>query len=101
MLNLPRGPTATGGVPVHSFRTEDRGVIAHFAHLAWYYFKDHANKYCSSEYDPRHFGSFQYKYSNNTSIEYLNGKWAVPGRIYAQSIAELANQNTGPDGGPC
>ena len=56
------------------------------------YFKDHINKYCSSEYNPRHFGSFHYKFTGDTSIEYLNGKWAVPGKTYSQSIAKLANQ---------
>lgn len=95
------GIGATGGVPGNSFATEELGVIAHYAHLAWYYFKDHVNAYCSNKYDPRHFGSYHYKYTGNTSLAFLSGQWAVPG-IYKQpdgtiitysgQIAKLANQ---------
>ncbi len=35
------GIGATGGVPGNSFNSPELGVIAHYAHLAWYYFKDH------------------------------------------------------------
>ena len=86
------GIGATGGVPGNSFRTEEHGVIAHFAHLAWYYFPDHVNVYCSKKFDPRHFGDSHYNYNWDTSIERLNGSWAVPGKTYAQSIARIANQ---------
>jgi hypothetical protein len=95
------GIGATGGVPGNSFATEELGIIAQFAHLAWYYFKDHVNAYCSNKYDPRHFGTTHYKYTGNTSLAFLSGLWAVPG-IYKQpdgsvitysgQIAKLANQ---------
>lgn len=86
------GIGATGGVTGNSFKSEEHGVIAQFAHLAWYYFPEHVNVYCSTKFDPRHFGSTHYKYNGDTSIERLNGSWAVPGRTYGQSIAKLANQ---------
>ena len=95
------GIGATGGVPGNSFKTEELGIIAHFAHLAWYYFKDHVNVYCSNKYDPRHFGTTHYNFNGDTSLDRLSGSWAVPGRYkqpdgsvitYGGQIAKLANQ---------
>lgn len=95
------GIGATGGVPGYVFKTEELGVIAHYAHLAWYYFKDHVNKYCSNKYDPRHFGISHYNYNGDTSLDRLSGSWAVPGRYkqkdgsiitYGQKIADLTKQ---------
>ena len=80
-----------GGVPGNSFATEELGIIAHYAHLAWYYYPDHVNIYCSTVYDPRHFGSYHYKYTGDTTLGFLNGKWA-PGSTYTNKIILFANQ---------
>ena len=80
-----------GGVPGNSFATEELGIIAHFAHLAWYYYPDHVNEYCNSTYDPRHFGSSHYKYTGDTTLGFLNGRWA-PGATYTGKIILFANQ---------
>jgi len=80
-----------GGDPGNSFATEELGVIAHYAHLAWYYYPNHVNEYCSSQYDPRHFGSGHYGNTGDTSLGFLNGKWA-PGPTYTSKIILFANQ---------
>ncbi len=80
-----------GGVPGNSFATEELGVIAHYAHLAWYYYPNHVNQYCNSTYDPRHFGSTHIKYTGDTTVGFLNGRWA-PGATYTNKILLFANQ---------
>jgi N-acetylmuramoyl-L-alanine amidase/PKD repeat protein len=80
-----------GGVPGNSFATEELGIIAHYAHLAWYYYPDHVNIYCSLTYDPRHFGSSHYRYTGDTTLGFLNGKWA-PGATYTDKIILFANK---------
>jgi len=80
-----------GGVPGNSFATEELGIIAHYAHLAWYYYPDHVNQYCNATYDPRHFGSTHYKYTGDTTLNHLNGRWA-PGATYTDKIILFANQ---------
>ncbi len=60
-----------GGVPGNSFATEELGIIAHYAHLAWYYYPDHVNIYCSITYDPRHFGSTHYRYTGDTTLGFF------------------------------
>ena len=52
-----------GGVPGNSFATEELGIIAHYAHLSWYYYSSHINEYCTNQYDPRHFGDTHTKYT--------------------------------------
>jgi len=85
------GLGATGGVPGNSFATEELGVIAHYAHLAWYFYPSHVNQYCNSTYDPRHFGTGHYKYTGDTSIGFLNGRWA-PGATYTDKILLYTNK---------
>jgi len=80
-----------GGVPGNSFATEELGIIAQYAHLAWYYYPDHINQYCNAIYDPRHFGSYHYKYTGDTTLGFLNGNWA-PGATYTDKIILFANQ---------
>jgi len=80
-----------GGVPGNSFATEELGIIAHYAHLAWYYYPDHVNIYCSLTYDPRHFGTSHYRYTGDTTLGFLNGKWA-PGATYTDKIILFANK---------
>ena len=77
-----------GGNPGNSFATAELGVIAHYAHLAWYIFPYHVNGYCNSNYDPRHFGS-SHKNTVRT-IRDLGGQWAVPGTGYGDAIARYA-----------
>ncbi len=80
-----------GGVPGNSFTTEELGVIAHFAHLAWYYCPNDVNEYCNKTYDPRHFGSTHTNYTGDTTVGFLNGRWA-PGANYTDKIILFANQ---------
>ena len=80
-----------GGIPGNSFATEELGIIAHYAHMAWYYYPDHINQYCNSTYDPRHFGSYHYRYTGDTTLGFLNGRWA-PGAAYTGKIILFANQ---------
>ena len=79
-----------GGNPGNSFATTEAGVIAHYAHLAWYVYPDHQNPYCNSAYDPRHFGGGH----RNTvqSVRDLGGQWAVPGDGYGEAIADYATR---------
>ncbi len=92
------GVTGPAGVG-NRFATEELGVIAQFAHLAWYVTPVHVNSYCNQKYDPRHFGS--HRYNGNTSMDRLAGSWAVPGRYlqpdgtwitYGGQIAKIANK---------
>ena len=80
-----------GGVPGNSFASEELGIIAHFAHLAWYYYPDDVNEYCNKTYDPRHFGTSHMNYTGDTTVGFLNGRWA-PGATYTDKIILFANQ---------
>ena len=80
-----------GGVPGNTYATEELGIIAHYAHLAWYYYPNHINQYCNSEYDQRHSDTAHYKYTGDTSVGFLNGKWA-PASTYTSKILLFANQ---------
>jgi len=80
------GPANVG----NRFKTEELGVIAQFAHLAWYVTPKHVNGYCSQKYDPRHFGN-THRYNGDTTLKRLEGHWAVPGKKYADRIADYAN----------
>jgi hypothetical protein len=80
-----------GGVPGNSFASEELGVIAQYAHLAWYYFPTHVNQYCTIEYDPRHFENAHIHYTGDTRLSFLNGRWA-PGARYTDKIALFASE---------
>jgi len=91
------GLGATSPGVYNTFATEELGVIAHFAHLAWYVYPDHldirdskGDLYCSTKYDPRHFGT-GHNYIGD-KLYHLNERWSVPGTTYADSIARLANE---------
>ncbi|MBE0428351.1 MAG: glucosaminidase domain-containing protein [Thermoleophilia bacterium] len=87
-----------GGNPGNSFATPELGVIAHYAHLAWYVFPDHVNEFCTPLYDPRHFGD-THRNSVRT-IRDLGGQWAVPGTGYGDAIARIATRiNSRPPSG--
>jgi len=79
-----------GGDPGNSFATEELGVIAQYAHLAWYYYPGHVNVYCSVTYDPRH-SSTHYKYTGDTTLGFLNGRWAGS-PTYTDKIILFANK---------
>jgi N-acetylmuramoyl-L-alanine amidase len=84
----------TGPGAKQTFKTEDLGVVAHCAHLAWYVFPDHVNSMCSKNFDPRHFeaaGNHHPKYNGDVTLKRLAGSWAVPGDKYAQAIVKYAN----------
>lgn len=98
------GIGATGpGVPGNSFATAELGVIAQYAHLAWYIYPTHfSDPYCSlvsqpadgpitTPGDPRHFvqpdGS-PHKGNVRTVFD-LSGKWAV-GMEYGATIQRMA-----------
>ncbi|MBK5225614.1 MAG: glucosaminidase domain-containing protein [Thermoleophilia bacterium] len=79
-----------GGNPGNSFPSAEAGVIAHYAHLAWYVYPNHVNEYCNSAWDPRHFGTTH----RNTvrTLRDLGGQWAVPGVGYGDALALYATR---------
>ena len=79
------GPDAVGC----RFDSEELGIIAHYAHLAWYVYPSHINEYCSKTYDPRH--SDSHYFNGNTTIGTLNARWA-PSNIYTDKILLFANR---------
>ena len=81
----------TGAGAKQTFASEDLGVLAHIAHLAWYVYPDHVHSLCSNKFDPRHFGTTHYKYNGDSTLKRLNNSWAVPGTTYADRIADYAN----------
>jgi|GEM_PF-1304965 len=102
--NNMAGIGATGpGVPGNSFATAELGVIAQYAHLAWYIYPDHmSDPYCvkveqpadspiTTPGDPRHFvqddGS-PHK-ANVRTVYDLSAKWAV-GPDYGTNVQRKA-----------
>ncbi|MCZ7662563.1 MAG: S-layer homology domain-containing protein [Thermoleophilia bacterium] len=85
--NNMAGIGATGGVPGNSFATAELGVIAHYAHLAWYVYPDHLDDpYCVASSDPavpgdpRHFVIDGRPHRGNVrTVLDLGGKWAPSG----------------------
>jgi hypothetical protein len=98
------GIGATGpGVPGNSFATAELGVIAQYAHLAWYIYPAHvSDPSCSlvsqpatgpiaTPGDPRHFvqpNGSPHKGNVRTVFD-LSGKWAV-GTEYGTTIQRMA-----------
>ncbi|MBA7659158.1 hypothetical protein ES703_67131 [subsurface metagenome] len=86
-----------GNYIYNSFATEELGVIAQYIHLAWYIYPDHltlkdsnGDLYCSTKYDPRHFGS-GHNYNGSSSLGTLNERWA-PSPDYTYKIVQFANE---------
>jgi DUF2075 family protein len=71
------------------FDSEELGIIAQYAHLAWYVYPSHINEYCSKTYDPRH--SDSHYFNGNSTIGTLNARWA-PSNIYTDKILLFANR---------
>ena len=94
-----------GGVPGNSFETAELGVIAQFAHLAWYVYRDHASDpYCAmvsqpadgpitTPGDPRHFVDGAVHEGNVRTVYELSGKWAV-GPNYGSALQGIAGRIT-------
>jgi hypothetical protein len=92
-----------GGVPGNSFATAELGVIAHYAHLAWYVYPDHvSDPYCvlveqpaagpiTTPGDPRHFvqSNGAVHKGNVRTVYDLSGKWA-PGATYGSAVQGVA-----------
>ncbi len=97
------GIGATGGVPGNSFRTEELGVIAQYAHICWYTEEKHlqvkdenGDLYCSKKYDPRHFDYFDpngHRYRGET-IKVFSEAWAVGAGAfhYSERIVKYMNE---------
>ncbi|MBA7468442.1 hypothetical protein ES707_03692 [subsurface metagenome] len=86
-----------GNYIYNSFETVELGVIAHYAHLAWYIYPEHldledadGDLYCSDKYDPRHFGE-EHNYNGESNIGALEGRWATSD-WYIDKIIEFANE---------
>lgn len=93
------GPT----VPGYSFKTAELGVIAQFAHLAWYtYPADLDDPACrlvnvpmgtviDTPGDPRHLViNGKPDQGNVRIVSDLDGKWAVPGNGYGAAIKAIS-----------
>ena len=82
-----------GGVPGNSFATPELGVIAQYAHLAWYLYPTHLDDaYCVASIDPtvpgdpRHFVVDGNAHRGNVrTVQDLSQKWAVGG-YYGDAI---------------
>ena len=82
-----------GGAPGNSFATAELGVIAQYAHLAWYLYPTHLDDpYCVASSDPtvpgdpRHFViDGQVHRGNVRTVQDLSQKWAV-GDSYGDAI---------------
>jgi len=97
------GIGATGpGVPGNSFASAELGVIAQYAHLAWYVYPSHlSDPYCASVEqpadgpittpgDPRHFVIDGRVHRGNVRTVYeLSAKWAV-GPDYGAAVQQKA-----------
>lgn len=88
-----------GGVPGNSFATAELGIIAQYAHLAWYVYPRHLDDpYCAMSTDPavpgdpRHFVIDGRPHRGNVrTVLDLSGKWA-PGANYGGAIQAYAAQ---------
>jgi hypothetical protein len=84
----PAGIGVTGAPGVGNvFPDWEAGIRAHLGHLLWYFGPNHPIVgFCDK--DPRHFGA--HKLLPN-DLRQLNGKWAVPGTNYGESIYSIVN----------
>lgn len=86
----PAGLGVTGAVDVgNRFPDWESGIRAHLGHLLWY-FGPHIPQFCDK--DQRHFGGHK---NLPNDLRQLNGKWAVPGRTYGESIYAIVNKIRG------
>lgn len=82
----PAGLGVTGAQDAgNRFPDWESGVRAHLGHLLWYV-GQHVSEFCDK--DQRHFGGHK---NLPNDVRSLNGKWAVPGIGYGESIANIAD----------
>ena len=82
----PAGLGVTGAEDAgNRFPDWGSGVRAHLGHLLWYV-GAHQPEFCDK--DQRHFGDHK---NLANDVRQLNGKWAVPGLGYGESIANIAD----------
>ena len=83
------GIGATGGrAPGESFPTAEAGVIAHVAHMVAYVYASSPVSWASATTDPRF--DFVNPRGVASVLADLNGRWAVPGTTYGESIEAIA-----------
>lgn len=83
------GIGATGGdEPGASFPTAEAGVMAHVAHMVAYVYASTPVSWADASTDPR-FRLVIPRGAASTLAD-LNGRWAVPGTTYGESIEEIA-----------
>lgn len=77
-----------GGEPGTTFPTAEAGVIAHVAHVVAYVYDSSPVAWADATTDPR----FDFVNPRGVAVVLadLNGRWAVPGTTYGQSIEEIA-----------
>ena len=83
------GIGATGGYePGASFPTAEAGVLAHVAHMVAYVYASSPVSWADANTDPR----FDLVYPRGAAsvLADLNGRWAVPGTTYGESIEAIA-----------
>ena len=77
-----------GGEPGASFSTAEAGVIAHVAHMVAYVYVSSPVSWASATTDPRF--DFVSPRGAASVLADLNGRWAVPGTTYGESIEAIA-----------
>ncbi len=82
------GLGATGNVPGVAFATAEAGVMAHVAHMVAYVYVSSPVWWANSITDPR-FDLVAPRGAASVLAD-LNGRWAVPGYSYGESIEEIA-----------
>ena len=87
------GIGATGGVTGYTFATAEAGVMAQVAHMIAYVYSDSPVEWAHSGTDPR----FDLVSPRGVAavLADLNGRWAVPGTTYGQSIEAIARAING------
>ncbi len=83
------GIGATGGhEPGASFPTAEAGVMAHVAHMVAYVYTSSPASWADATTDPRF--DFVNPRGAASVLADLNGRWAVPGTTYGESIEAIA-----------
>ncbi len=77
-----------GNEPGASFQTAEAGVIAHVAHMVAYVYASSPVSWANAATDPRF--DFVNPRGGAFVLADLNGRWAVPGTTYGQSIEGIA-----------
>jgi len=77
-----------GGVPGLTFTSAEAGVMAHIAHMVAYVYPTSPVDWANASTDPRY--DFVNPRGAAAVLADLNGRWAVPGETYGQSIEGIA-----------